>query len=164
MQIRKNIALTLLFVATVYWAVWLGGYVFNALMVVPLWDHNMPDSMVSYFKTPHHLIYFFSAVNPQVFLASLVSWISMIKMDTAAKPWLGRATLIALLLIPLKVYMIILIGGLVDAALDGKFSPEMIATVNWWKTLNWGTIVAGTVVFIFHLLAVMNFRNPRRAK
>jgi len=164
MKIRKDLARLFLFIATIYWGIWLGGYIFNALMVVPLWSHNPPDSMINYFSTPRFLIYFFSAVNPWVFLASLIAWLLTIKLDTGARFWLGWVTLIAWIMFPLKVWMIFTIGGVVGATLKGNFEPEMVNTINLWKNLNWLTIATATVILIFHLLAILNFNNPRRTK
>lgn len=162
MKILKDLARLFLFIATVYWGIWLGGYIFNALMVVPLWSHNPPDSMISYFSTPHFLIYFFSAVNPWVFLASLIAWLLTIKLDTGARFWLGWATLIAWIMFPLKVWMVFTIGGVVGATLAGKFEPEMMNTISLWRNLNWLTIAIATAILILHLLAILNFNNPRR--
>ena len=164
MKIRKDLARILLFIATIYWGIWLGGYIFNAVMLVPFWSHNPPDSMTNYFKETHSLIEFFTAVNPWAFLATLIAWLSTIKLDTGARAWLGRATLVGLLLIPLKVFMIATIGGLVDAAFDGTFKSESLNTLNLWKNLNWVTITIATVILTFHLLAILNFNNPRRTK
>ena len=161
---RKNLARLFLFIATIYWAIWLGGYIFNAVMVVPSWSHNPPDSMISYFKESHFLIYFFSMVNPWVFLASLIAWLVMIKLDTGAKFWLGWATLIAWLMFPLKVWMIITIGGVVRATLDGNFAPGMMNTISLWRNLNWLTITTAAVILTLHLMAILNFNNPRRTK
>ena len=164
MKILKDLARLFLFIATIYWGIWLGGYIFNALMLVPLWSYNPPDSIISYFRTPHFLIYFFSAVNPWVFLASLIAWLLTIKLDTGARFWLGWATLIAWIMFPLKVWMILTIGGVVGATLDGRFEPEMINTISLWRNLNWLTIATATVILILHLLAILNFNNPRRTK
>ena len=163
MKIRKDLARLFLFIATVYWGIWLGGYIFNALMVVPGWSHNPPDSIVSYFREPRFLLYFFSAVNPWVFLASLIAWLFTIKLDTGARFWLGWATLIAWLMFPLLVFKIITIGGVVGATLEGKFEPDMINTISWWSNLNWAMIATAAVILIFHLLAILNFNNPRQA-
>ena len=164
MKIRKDLARLFLFIATVYWGIWLGGYIFNALMVVPGWSHNPPDSMISYFREPHFLLYFFSAVNPWVFLASLIAWLLTIKLDTGARVWLGRATLIAWIMFPLKVWMILTIGGVVSATMQGNFEPNMINTINWWRNMNWVTIATATLILTLHLVAILNFNNPRRTK
>jgi len=164
MKIRKDLARLFLFIATIYWGIWLGGYIFNALMVVPLWSHNPPDSMLSYFREPHFLLYFFSAVNPWVFLVSLIAWLLTIKLDTGSGAWLGRATLIAWIMLPLKIWMIITIGGVVGATMQGNFEPNMINTISLWKNLNWLTITTATVILTLHLLAILNFNNPRRTK
>ena len=164
MKIRKDLARLFLFIGTIYWGIWLGGYIFNALMVVPLWSHNPPDSMLSYFREPHFLLYFFSAVNPWVFLVSLIAWLLTIKLDTGSGAWLGRATLIAWIMLPLKIWMIITIGGVVGATMQGNFEPNMINTISLWKNLNWLTITTATVILTLHLLAILNFNNPRRTK
>ena len=164
MKIHKDLARLFLFIATIYWGIWLGGYIFNALMLIPLWSHNPPDSMLSYFRTPRFLIYFFSVVNPWVFLASLIAWLLTIKLDTGARFWLGWATLIAWLMLPLKIWMIITIGGVVRATLDGNFEPAMMNTISLWMNLNWLTISTATVILTLHLLAILNFIYPRRMK
>ncbi|HEX8734379.1 MAG TPA: hypothetical protein VF721_03600 [Pyrinomonadaceae bacterium] len=164
MKIHKNLARLFLFTATVYWGIWLGGYIFNAVMLVPIWSHNPPASLLSYFSEPHFLIYFFKWVNPWVFLASLIAWLLTVRLDTGARVWLGRATLLAWLMFPLKVWMILTIGGVVGATLDGKFEPEMINTISLWRNLNWLTIATAAVILILHLLAILNFNNPRQMK
>lgn len=120
--------------------------------------------MISYFRVPRFLIYFFSAVNPWVYLAPLIAWLLTIKLDTGARFWLWWATLIAWIMFPLKVWMVITIGGVVGATLDGNFEPDMINTINLWKNLNWLTITTAAVILTFHLLAILNFNNPRRTK
>ena len=164
MKIRKDLARLFLFIATVYWGIWLGGYIFNALMVVPGWSHNPPDSILNYTREPHFLLYFFSAVNPWVFLASLIAWLVTVKFDTGAGVWLGRATLIAWIMLPLKIWMIMVIGGVFNAARQGNFEPNMLNTINLWTNLNWLTISIAAVILILHLLAILNFNNPRQTK
>jgi hypothetical protein len=163
-KVRKDLARLFLFVATIYWGIWLGGYIFNAVMLVPLWSYNPPESMVSYFRVPRFLIYFFTMVNPWVFLASLIAWLLTIRLDTGARCWLGRATLIAWIMLPLKVWMILTIGGVVRATLEGAFEPDMMNTISLWRNLNWLTISTAAVILTLHLLAILNFNNPRRAK
>lgn len=164
MKIHKSLARLFLFIATIYWGIWLGGYIFNALMVVPLWSHNPPNSILSYTSEPHFLIYFFSAVNPWVFLASLIAWLLTIKLNTGAGTWLGKATLIAWIMLPLKIWMIFTIGGVFKAVIEGSFKPDMMNTISLWSNLNWLTIATATVILILHLLAILNFNNPRQTK
>ncbi len=164
MKTRKDLARLFLFIATVYWGIWLGGYIFNALMVVPGWSHNPPDSILNYTREPHFLLYFFSAVNPWVFVASLIAWLLTIKLDTGARFWIGRATLIAWIMLPLKIWMITVIGGVFKAAMQGNFEPNMVNTMSLWRNLNWLTITTATVILILHLLAILNFNNPRQTK
>ncbi len=164
MKTRKDLARIFLFIATVYWGIWLGGYIFNALMVVPSWSHNPPDSILNYTRAAHFLLHFFSVVNPWVFLASLTAWLLTVKLDTGAGVWLGRATLIAWIMLPLKIWMIITIGGVFNAAMQSSFEPNMVNTISLWRNLNWLTIATAAVILILHLLAILNFDNPRRTK
>jgi hypothetical protein len=164
MKTRIDFARFFLFIATIYWAIWLGGYIFNTLMLVPLWSYNPPDSVVNHFSNQQYLIYFFAVVNPWAFVVSTIAWIVSIKVDTGARVWLGRATLLAWIMFPLKVYMIITIGGIVKSALDGNFNPDMVNAINLWKSLDWVTIVISTTVLTLHLVAILNFNNPRKIK
>ena len=164
MKTRKDLARLFLFIATVYWGIWLGGYIFNALMVVPTWSHNPPDSILNYTRAAHFLLYFFAAVNPWVFLASLIAWLLTVKLDTGAGTWLGRATLIAWIMLPLKIWMIFTIGGVFKAAMQGDFKQDMVNTISLWSNLNWLTIATATIILILHLMAILNFNNPRPIK
>ena len=133
-------------------------------MVVPGWSHNPPDSILNYTRAAHFLLDFFSAVNSWVFLASLIAWLLIIKLDTGARFWVGLATLIAWIMLPLKIWMIITIGGVVSATMQGNFEPNMMNTISLWKNLNWLMITTATVILILHLLAILNFNNPRSTK
>ncbi|HEX8566889.1 MAG TPA: hypothetical protein VF648_14690 [Pyrinomonadaceae bacterium] len=164
MKTRKDLARLFLFIATVYWGIWLGGYVFNALMVIPGWSYNPPDSILNYTREPRFLLYFFSAVNPWVSVVSLIAWLLTIKLDTGARAWLGRATLIAWIMFPLQIWMMITLGGVFKAAMQGSYEPNMINTINLWKNLDWLRIATATVILVLHLLAILNFNNPRRTK
>lgn len=164
MKIRKNLARLFLFIATVYWGIWLGGYIFNALMVVPSWSHNPPESINNYIKSSHFLVYFFAAVNPWVFLMSLIAWLLTIKLDTGARGWIGRATLMAWIMLPLKIWMIFKVGGVFKATMQNNFEPNMVNTIRMWSNLNWLTIVTATVILVLHLLAILNFNSARPIK
>ncbi|HEX8332730.1 MAG TPA: hypothetical protein VF622_08905 [Segetibacter sp.] len=164
MKTRKNLARIFLFIATVYWGIWLGGYVFNALMVVPTWSYNPPESINNYIENAHFILYFFAAVNPWVFLMSLVAWLLTLKVDTGARAWIGRATLIAWIMLPLKVWMIFKVGGVFKAVMENSFKPEMVNTIRLWSNLNWLTIATATVILVLHLIAILNFNNARQTK
>jgi hypothetical protein len=97
-------------------------------------------------------------------VASLIAWLLTIKLDTGARFWIGRATLIAWIMLPLKIWMITVIGGVFKAAMQGNFEPNMVNTMSLWRNLNWLTITTATVILILHLLAILNFNNPRQTK
>lgn len=158
---RKKLALVFLLAATVYWGIWLGGYIFNAVMVVPGWSYDPPGSLVEYDRQLRILVYFFTAVNPWVFLVSLAAWLLMRKVDTAARYRLGLGTLIAWVMLPFKVWMVFMIGGVFNGALRGTFDADLRSTMDLWIMMNWGTIVTALVIFFMHLLAVLNFQTPR---
>ena len=60
--------------------------------------------------------------------------------------------------------MIITIGGVVRATLEGAFEPGMMNTISLWRSLNWLTISTAAVILALHLLAILNFNSPRRTK
>lgn len=158
---RRNVGLVFLLTATIYWGIWLGGYIFNAVMVIPGWSYGPPGSMIEYDRQSHILVYFFSAVNPWVFLVSLAAWLFIRKVDTAARSWIAWATLIAWIMLPFKVWMVMMIGSVFNRALQGTFDSDSLATMNLWINMNWGTIVIALFIFFMHLLAVFNFKAPR---
>jgi hypothetical protein len=45
---------------------------------------------------------------------------------------------------PLKIWMIITIGGV--ATLDGDYAQEMVDTIRLWRSLNWLTIATAAVI------------------
>ena len=53
-------------------------------------------------------------------------------------------------------------GGV--ATLDGDYAQEMVDTIRLWRSLNWLTIATAAVILTSHLLAILNFNNPRRTK
>ena len=128
-------------------------------MVVPMWSHNPPESINNYIKERHFLLYFFSAVNPWVFLMSLIAWLLTIKVDTGARTWIGRATLIAWIMLPLKIWMIFKVGGIFRSVMENNFKPDMVNTINLYKSLNWLTIATATIILVFHLLAIRDFNK-----
>ncbi len=67
-------------------------------------------------------------------------------------------------MLPLKIWMIMVIGGVFNAARQGNFEPNMLNTINLWTNLNWLTISIAAVILILHLLAILNFNNPRQTK
>jgi len=93
---------------------------------------------------------------------SLIAWLLTIKLDTGARAWLGRATLVAWIMLPLKIWMIITIGGVVRATIQGNFEPNLLNTISLWSKLNWLTITTATVILVLHLLAILNFNNLRQ--
>ena len=159
MRLRARVALLVLFFATVYWAVWVGGYLFNGLMLVPLWSHDAPASLVEYHRTPRYIAYFFVWMNPWVFLASLAAWLLIRKVDSGGRRWVSRATLLAWILLPLKVALIAMIGRVVDHAFKGSFTPAMRGTIELWSRLGWLAIAMGTAVLVMHLLAILRFES-----
>lgn len=55
------------------------------------------------------------------------------------------------------------------ATLDGDYAQEMVDTIRLWRSLNWlmiatAAVILTLVILTFHLLAILNFNNPRRTK
>jgi len=65
---------------------------------------------------------------------------------------------------PLQIWMMITIGGVFNAAMQGNFEPNMVNTISLWRNLDWLRIATATVILVLHLLAILNFNNPRQTK
>ncbi|HEX8332729.1 MAG TPA: hypothetical protein VF622_08900 [Segetibacter sp.] len=90
---------------------------------------------------------------------SLIAWLLTIKVDTGARTWIGRATLIAWIMLPLKIWMIFKVGGIFRSVMENNFKPDMVNTINLYKSLNWLTIATATIILVFHLLAIRDFNK-----
>lgn len=160
MTVRTKAALALLFTATFFWALWLGGQFYNLTMSVPVWSSNPPDSMKLFFQQwdQHVKFYFFALVNPWNFLLTWLAW-GLTPKGNAAKRFLGWTSLISVLNCGLLVWAIYTIGTAARGALDATMGADAIGkSVALWVPLNLiNNVIFVGVIFILHLIALRKF-------
>ena len=124
----KLLARALLWLATIWSAVWFGGQVFNALMVVPHFSRNAPDSLVAWGEMRFdNLADFFVIFAPLwTFVALLI--VAAVAKDHPARRWIIFAAVCALLsLMSLLGWMVPTISRLVQPD-HGGFDSATVAT------------------------------------
>src|SRR5438093_13270331 len=92
----KLLARALLWLATIWSAVWFGGQVFNALMVVPHFSRNAPDSLTAWGEMRFdNLADFFVIFAPLwTFVALLIT--ASLSKDHPARLWIILSSVSAL--------------------------------------------------------------------
>lgn len=162
MSVRKKYIIITLFAATIDWALWLGGQFFNALMVVPGWSANVPESIKLYQQNmlSHISAYFFIVANP-VFLLPLViiAWILCLKYKTSFKKYFGIAALLDLIVILIVgLWMAPTARSIFAAAANGSiFTPDVLSMLHTWKIANVCRIGVGVITLFFFLASILKF-------
>lgn len=146
MRLRHSAAEVLLYAAAAVFAVWFGGQVFNALMVVPVWSASPPESVVAYDgalrQFGRHRTNFFALFNPLwvtlMLGASLLlgrgggrgrrGWVCAFALCSAA------ATLAVL------GWMAPTIGRTLRAMSEGSHGPEHLEVMRLWVGANWARL------------------------
>jgi hypothetical protein len=159
MSTRKKFIIIVLFAATIDWALWLGGQFFNALMVIPGWSFDPPETIRLYQQNmlSHISAYFFLVVNP-VFLLPLliIAWILCLKYKTALCKWLGVAVSLDLFItLVVGLWMAPTARGMFSAAAHGGMdTATMLSTLHIWKVANGCRIGLGVVTLFFFLMSI----------
>jgi hypothetical protein len=145
-RLRHKAAEALLYVAAVVFAVWFGGQVFNALMVVPVWSASPPDSVVAYNSAlnqyGHGRLPFFVIFNP--LWVTLLLGASLLLGRGGGRErrvwvvgfalWSAAATLAVL------GWMAPTVGRTMRAMMDGSHTPADLAAMSLWVRANWARL------------------------
>lgn len=146
MGLRHNAAEVLLCAAALMFAVWFGGQVFNALMIVPVWSASPPESVVAYngalAQYGRHRTNFFALFNPL--------WVTLM---LGASLGLGRgghrgrrAWVFAFALCAAAATLAVLgwmapaVGRAQRAMTDGSHGPEHFDVMRLWVRANWARL------------------------
>lgn len=140
----------------------IGGGLYEALVVVPLWSFAPPDSVIAYHQ--HNLDYPQLAINaggrfwmfftPIVGLLALTVILSGFKTQPEHRRWRLTSGIIAFLLIVTTFawfvpnIMILTKGG---AGLNGE---QITSLVHWWVRLNWVRVVVALTAWITGIRAL----------
>jgi len=62
MNTNNTVTLILLWISVIVWSIWLGGTIYQMLVIVPIWSDSLPESLHAFFKGTsfnHNIWYFF---------------------------------------------------------------------------------------------------------
>jgi hypothetical protein len=158
----KKFANVLLWFATIWAATWFGGQLFNALMVVPHFSRNPPESLTAWGQMRFdNLADFFIVFAPLwTFLALLIAF--FLVKEKPARTWIFIGASAAL------VCMIILLGRMVPTIVrlvqpdhGGLDTASVIALLKQWTVLNWIRLAIDFLIFASTLRALV-LSSPAR--
>ncbi|HEX7177104.1 MAG TPA: hypothetical protein VF240_17735 [Pyrinomonadaceae bacterium] len=147
MNQRLRIAGVLLHVAALIFAVWFGGQVFNALMVVPVWSASLPESAVAY----NGALRQFGGGRANFFVLFSPLWVTLLLVAALClsrrtgpprrRRWtLAFAACAAVSALVVLGWMAPTVGRGQQAIVEGRFSPEVADALNLWVRANWARL------------------------
>ena len=145
----KFLSRVLLWMATIWSAAWFGGQLFNALMVVPHFSRNPPESLVAWGEMRFdNLADFFVIFAPLwTFVALLI--VTAVAKDHPARRWIIFAAVCALVsLMSLLGWMVPTISRLVQPDHGGLDSATVATQLHQWTMANWIRIGIDFLTFI----------------
>jgi hypothetical protein len=154
---KTKIARYLLWFAVIWWGVWFGGQLFNALMVVPFFSSNPPESLAEWGRMRvYNVADFFIVFNTfWITLALAASYLFGRKTHGKADFWIilsAAAALVSLIL--LMGWMVPTISLLVLSP-DRPTDPNEVARLlKMWTILNWIRLLIELFGFTFALRAL----------
>ena len=154
---KRMISRGLLWFAVIWWGVWFGGQLFNALMIVPHFSANPPLSLAEWAQVPLTAVADFSVVfNPL--------WTAVALALSLALGWhtYGEGRGLALGSLVAALLSVLIVAGWMAPTFDRLMNPqdatvsmvEIQTTVYRWTVANWGRIVVEFDGFVCALLAL----------
>lgn len=151
----------LLHAATIVFAVWFGGQVFNALMVVPVWSASLPESVIAYSGALGQFgagrVNFFALFNPLWVTLLLIAALCLNRGAGPRRRWtLAFAACAALAALAVLGWMAPAVGRSLRAVAEGRFGPDVADTIRLWVLANWarlGLELCGTLCALRALAA-----------
>ena len=143
---KKQLVAEVLFQAAfVVFAIWLGGQVFNALMVVPVWSASLPESVIATSVPAQfsaHRTNFFALFNPLWVTLLMIASLLLGRGGThARRRWMIAFTACAAVAaLAVLGWMAPTVGRSMNAIREGHFSPEMADALRLWIKLNWARL------------------------
>jgi hypothetical protein len=163
-SLRATAAEALLWLATIWWGIWFGGQLFNALMIVPTFSANPPESLTGWYQVRHtNVLDFFLVFNSLwIFLALLVSLLVGWRGHGARRKWVALSAAAALIATAFVLgWMARTIGRLVTPD-NGLSAAETVALLRLWVTANWVRLCVEFCGFVFALRALGCARTAAR--
>jgi hypothetical protein len=145
----KFLTRLLLWLATIWSAIWFGGQVFNALMVVPHFNRNPPDSLIAWGEMRFdNLANFFLIFSPLwTFVLLLIT--ARLGKDHPARRWIIFSAVCALVsLMTLLGWTVPTISRLVQPDHGGLDSATVATQLRQWTMANWIRIGIDFLTFL----------------
>lgn len=161
---RKLFIVIVLFAATIEWALWTGGQLFNLLMVIPGWSYDVPKTIQLYRQNmlSHDIAYFFMVVNPAFLIVpAIIAWVLSLKMKTSFNKWFGVAVLLDLIItLIVGLWMAPTARGIFYAAVYGGMElNKMLSTLYVWKIANTCRVGLEIITLFFFLVSIVKFNT-----
>jgi hypothetical protein len=168
-QLRNLFGQFFLWLAVIWWAIWDGGQVFNALMIVPVVSAHPPQSLLDWRVNRQTYVFdFFRVFNTLwIFLALLMSLLAGWKFQAARRRWLLASMLIAVVSVSLLLgWMVPTIHRLITPG-NGWTDQEVLTNLHRWTIANWlriGLELCGLVFALIALKAPIATSETERAR
>jgi hypothetical protein len=145
----KFLARVLLWLATIWSAAWFGGQLFNALMVVPHFSRNAPNSLTAWGEMRFdNLADFFVIFAPLWTFVSLLI-VAVVVKDHPARRWIIFGAVCALVsLMALLGWMVPTINRLVQSDHGGLDAATVTNQLRQWTIANWVRIGIDFLTFL----------------
>jgi hypothetical protein len=150
----KKFPLILLWVATIWAAAWFGGQLFNALMVVPHFSRNPPQSLVGWAAMRFDNLADFFVVFAPIWPLVLSFIAFFFAKGSAARPWILTTAGLALvcnLILSWMVPTIMRINQPDHGGLDGLALRSLLGH---WIAMNWVRLTVDFLIFVTAMRAL----------
>lgn len=154
--IRNHVARFFLWLAVIWWAMWEGGQVFNALMIVPIFSAHPPQSLLAWrVNRQTYVLDFFVIFNTLwIFLALVVAVLAGWKSQGSRRKWMLASMMTALVSTCLLLgWMVPTISRLITAD-NGLTNQEVLTNLQRWTIANWVRIGLDLCGLVFALKAL----------
>lgn len=157
---RAKIARALLWFATIWWGIWFGGQLFNALMVVPYFSSNPPESLKQWGQLRYgNMADFFLLFNSfWIILALALSLLLAWKIYVETRGFVFASLVAALLSVGFLFWMVPIISRLVSPDNGGLSLADIQVQLHRWTVANWIRLAIELCGFVFALLALTRSR------
>jgi len=154
---KRLISRACLWFAVIWWGVWFGGQVFNALMIVPHFSANLPQSLAEWAQVSSTSVADFSFVFHPI-------WTALALGVSLALGWrsYGDGRGLALGSLVAALISVVILAGWMSPTFDRLMDPrdatvsmvEIRTTLYRWTVANWGRIVVEFDGFVCALLVL----------
>ena len=156
MAIRDRIAQVFLWLAVIGLSVWLGGTIYQMVVVVPMWSHSPPESVRTFFTITKYNETIWNFFGPPFMIARMIPLLAALVFGWHLRPqrrWLILATVCMVFGIVFTLVYVYPMNEILFLQAGGRQSDEEIqAMAGQWIFADRFRFIVGLVGF----LAVLN--------